>query len=104
LSKSSSGSNTKEPTASIITSTAKIATKIEDTAGIRSPENTIGRDEHPVHKTYAKPHTFMDIFLDVVEQGQYSIWMYFMKSLSPSDILFIPTSNKGLFQARCHIS
>jgi hypothetical protein len=38
LSKSSSGSNKKEPTESIIQSTANIDTIIEDTAEIRSPE------------------------------------------------------------------
>jgi hypothetical protein len=37
LSKSSPDSNKKEPTASIIPCTAKIATRIEDTTGIRSP-------------------------------------------------------------------
>jgi hypothetical protein len=36
LSKSSSGSNKKEPTASIIPSTNKIATIIEDAAGVQS--------------------------------------------------------------------
>jgi hypothetical protein len=40
LSKSSSGSNKKEPTTAIIPSTTKIATRIEDTAGIRSPDTT----------------------------------------------------------------
>jgi hypothetical protein len=37
LSKSSSGSNSKGPTASIIPSTVKIAPRIEDAAGIHSP-------------------------------------------------------------------
>jgi hypothetical protein len=94
LSKSSPDSKKKEPTASIIPCTAKIATGIEDTTGIRSPEPTEGRDDPHVHKTYTRPHTFKDIFLDVVEQGQDSMWMYFMKFLSPSDLIIIPTSNK----------
>jgi hypothetical protein len=51
LSKSSPGSNKKEPTASIILSTTKIATIIEDTTGIWSPEPTEGRDDPPVHET-----------------------------------------------------
>jgi hypothetical protein len=75
LSKSSPDSNKKAPTASIIPCKSKIATRIEDNAGIRSPEPTEGRDEPPVHKTYTRPHTFKDIFLDVVKQGQYSMWM-----------------------------
>jgi hypothetical protein len=50
LSKSSSD-NKKEPTTSIIPSTVKIATIIEDTAGIRSLDLTEGRDEPPVYKT-----------------------------------------------------
>jgi hypothetical protein len=94
LSKSSSGSNKKEPTASIIPGTAKIATIIDDTAEIWSPEPTEGRGEPPVHKNYTRPHTFKDIFPNVVEQGQDSTWMHFMKFLSPSDLLIILTSNK----------
>jgi hypothetical protein len=97
LGKSSPGSNKKQPTASIISWTANIATRKEDTTGIRSPEPMEGRDDPPVHKTYTRPHTFKDIFLDVVEQGHDSMWMYFMKFLSPSDILVILISNKGLF-------
>jgi hypothetical protein len=100
LSKSSPGSNKKEPTASIIPCTAKIVTIIEDTVGIQSPEPTEGRDDPPVHKTYTIPHTFNYIFLDVVEQGKDSLWMYFMKFLSPSDLLVILTSNKGLFSSK----
>jgi hypothetical protein len=100
LSKSSSGSNKKEPTASIILSTAKIATIIVDTAGTRSREPTERRDEPPVHKTYTGPYTFKDIFLDAVEQGQDSMWMYFMNFLSPTDLLIILTSNKGLFSSK----
>jgi hypothetical protein len=100
LSKSSPGSNKKEPTARIIPSTAKIATRIEDTTGIWPPEPTEGRDGPPVHTTYTRPHTFKDIFLDVVEQGKYSMWMYFMKFLSPSNLLVIQTSNKGLFSSK----
>jgi hypothetical protein len=105
LSESSSGSNRKEPTASIIPSTNKIATIIEDAAGIQSSQPTIGRDEPPVHKTYTRPHNFKDIFLDVVvEQGPDSMWMYFMKFLSPSDLLIILTSNKGPFFKQGDIS
>jgi hypothetical protein len=63
LSKYSPDSNKKEPTARIIPCTAKIATRIEDTTGIRSPEPTEVRDDPPVHKTYAIPHTFKDIFI-----------------------------------------
>jgi hypothetical protein len=100
LSKSSPDSNKKEPTACIIPCTSKIATRIEDTAGIRSPEPTEGSDDPPVHKTYTRPHTFKDIFLDVVEQGQYSTWMYFIKFLSPSDLLITPTRNEGLFLSK----
>jgi hypothetical protein len=100
FSKSSSDSNKKRPTASIIPSKTKIATRIEDTAGIRSPEPIEGRDEPPVHKTYTIPHTYKEIFLDVVEQGQDSMWMYFMKFLSPTDLLIILTSNKGLFPSK----
>jgi hypothetical protein len=40
------------------------------------------------------------IFLDVVEQGQDSVWMYFMIFLSQSDLLIILTSNKGLFSSK----
>jgi hypothetical protein len=100
LSKSSPDSNKKEPTASIIPYTAKIATKIEDITGIRSAEPTEGRDDPPVHKTYTRPHTFKDIFIDVVEKRQGSMWMYFMKFLSPSDLLIILTSNKGIFSSK----
>jgi hypothetical protein len=75
-------------------------TRIEDTTGNQSPEPMEGRYEPPVHKTYTKPHTFKDIFLEVVEQGQDSTWMYFMKFLSPSDLLIILTSNKGLFSSK----
>jgi hypothetical protein len=100
LSKSSPGSNKKEPTASIFLSTVKISTRIEDTAGIRSPDPTEGRDDPPVHKTYTRPHTFKEIFLDVVEKGQDSMWMYFMKFLSPIDLLIILTSKKGLFSSK----
>jgi hypothetical protein len=64
------------------------------------PEPTEGRDEPPVHKTYKRPHTFKDIFLDVVEKGQDSMWIYFMNFLSPSDLLVILTSNKGLFSSK----
>jgi hypothetical protein len=92
LVRSSPGSNKKEPTASIIPSTAKKATRIEDTAGIRSPNPTEGRYP-PVHKTY----TLKDIFLDMVEQGQDSMWMYFMKFMYPSRLLVILTSNKDIF-------
>jgi hypothetical protein len=49
-------------TASIVPSTARIATRIEDTAGIWSPEPTEARDKPPVHKTYTRPHTFKEIF------------------------------------------
>jgi hypothetical protein len=73
---------------------------IEDTPGIRPPEPMIGKDEPPVRKTYTRPHTFKDIFLDVVEQVQDSMWMYFMKFMSPSDLLIILTSNKGLFSSK----
>jgi hypothetical protein len=59
-----------------------------------------GRDEPHVHKTYTIPHTFKDIFIDVVEQGQYSLWIYFMIFLSPSDILIILTNKKGLFSRK----
>jgi hypothetical protein len=83
LSKSSSGSNKKEPTASIIPSTAKIATRIEDNEGIHSPEPTEGRDELPVHKTYKRPHTFKENLLDVAEQVQDLMWMSFMNFMSP---------------------
>jgi hypothetical protein len=100
LSKSSSGSIKKEPAASIIPSTANITTIIENTARIRSPEPTEVRDEPPVHKTYTRHHTAKDIFLDQVEQGPYSMWMYFMKYLSPSDLLIILTSNTGLFSSK----
>jgi hypothetical protein len=100
LSKSSPGSNKKEPTASIIPCTAKTATIIEDTTGIRTPEPTEVRDGPPVHKTYTRPHTFKDSFLDVIEQGQHSMWVYFMKFLSLSDLLIILTSNKGLFSSK----
>jgi hypothetical protein len=40
------------------------------------------------------------MFIDVVEQGQDSMWMYFMKFLSPSDLLVILTSNKGIFSSK----
>jgi hypothetical protein len=100
LSKSSPGRIKKEPTASIILCTAKIATRIEDTAGSRSPEPTEGRYDPPVNNTYTILHSLNDIFPDVVEQRQDSIWMYFMKFLSPSDLLVIPTSNKGLFSSK----
>jgi hypothetical protein len=100
LSESFSGRNKKGPTASIIPSTVNIATRIEDTAGIRSPEPTEGRDKPPVHKTYTRPHTFKEIFLDVVEQGQYSMWMYLMNFLSPSDLVILLTSNKGLVSSK----
>jgi hypothetical protein len=93
LNKSSSDSNKKEPTASIIPSTTNIATRIEDTKGIRSPEPTKGRDDPPAHNNYTRPHTFKDVFIDVVKQGRYSMWMHFMKFLSPRDILVILTSN-----------
>jgi hypothetical protein len=36
----------------------------------------------------------------VVKQGQDSMWMYFMKFLSPSDLLAILTSSKGLFSSK----
>jgi hypothetical protein len=36
----------------------------------------------------------------VVEQGKYSMWIYFMKFMSPSDIFIILTSNKGLFSSK----
>jgi hypothetical protein len=81
-------------------STTKIATKIEDTAGVCPPEATEGRDEPPVQKTYTRPHTSKDIFLDVLEQGQDSMWIYFMKFLSPSDLHVTLTSNKGLFSSK----
>jgi hypothetical protein len=100
LSKSSPDSNKKEPTASIIPSTAKIAIRIEDTTGSRFPQPTEGRDEPPVHKTYTILHTFNGIFLDVVEQGQDSMGVYFMKFLYPSDLLIILTRNKGLFLSK----
>jgi hypothetical protein len=104
LSISFSGRNKNKPTSSIFPITVNIATIIEDTAGIRSLDPMEGRDEPPVHKTYTRPHIFKDIFLDVVEQGQDSIWMYFMKFLSPSDLLIILTSNKGLFSKQGAIS
>jgi hypothetical protein len=98
-------SGKKLPTASIIPSTNKIATIIEDATGIQSSYPTIGRDEPPVHKTYTRPHIFKDIFLEVVvEQGHDSMWMYFMKFLSPSDLLIILTSNKGPFFKQGDIS
>jgi hypothetical protein len=100
LTKYSSGSNKKGPTASIIPINANIATHIDYTVRIKSPEPMEGRDEPPVHKTYTRPHTFKDIFLDVVEKGQNSMWMYFMKFLSASDVLTILTSNKGLFSSK----
>jgi hypothetical protein len=100
LSKSSPDSKKKEPTASMIPCTAKIATRIEDTTGNWSPEPTEGSDDPPVHTTYTRPHTFKNIFLDVVEQGKCSMWIYFVKFLSPSDLLVILTSNKGLFSSK----
>jgi hypothetical protein len=100
LSKSSSARNKKEPTAAIIPSTAKMARITEDAPGIRSPEPTEGRYGPPVHKTYTRPRTFKHIFLDVVEQAQDSTWMYFMKFISPSDLLVILTRNKGLFSSK----
>jgi hypothetical protein len=56
LSKSSSSRSKKGPTASIITSTARIATRIYDTAGIWYPEPMEGRYEPPVYKTYTIPN------------------------------------------------
>jgi hypothetical protein len=53
-----------------------------------------------VHNTYTRPHTFKDIFLDVVEQGKDSMWIYFMKFLSLNNLLVILTSNKGLFSSK----
>jgi hypothetical protein len=100
LSKSSPDSNKKEPTAIIIPSTLNIATRTEETVGIRSLKPTNGSDDPPVHKTYTRHHTFKEIFLDLVEQGQDSMWVYFMKFLSPSDLLTILTSNKGLFSSK----
>jgi hypothetical protein len=85
---------------SIFPSTAKITTRIEDTAGTRYPEPTEGRDDPHVHKIYTRPHTFKGIFLDVVEQGQNSMWMYFIKFMSPSDLLVILTRNKGLLSSK----
>jgi hypothetical protein len=73
---------------------------MQDTAGIQPPQSMEGRYEPPVHKTYMRPHTFKDIFLYVVEQGQDSIWMYFMKFLPPSDLLVILTSNKELSSSK----
>jgi hypothetical protein len=58
LSKSSPGRNKKEPTTSIFSSTTKIATIIEDTAGIRSPEPTEGRDDPSMHKTHNNSITY----------------------------------------------
>jgi hypothetical protein len=58
------------------------------------------RDEPPVPKTYTIPHTFKEIFLDVAEQGHYFMWVYFMKLLSPSDLVIILTSNKGIFSSK----
>jgi hypothetical protein len=63
LSESFSGRNKKGPTASIIPSTPKIATIIEDTVGIRSPEPVEGRDEPPVHNNYTRHHALKDKFL-----------------------------------------
>jgi hypothetical protein len=100
LSRSYPGSNKKEPAARIIPSTSKIATRVDDTTGIRYPDPMEGRYEPPVKKTYTRQHSFNDIFIDVVEQGQDSMWMYFMKFLSQSDLLVILTSNKGLFSSK----
>jgi hypothetical protein len=64
LSKSSSDSKKKGPTASIIPSMAKIGTIIEDIAVTQSQDPMEGRDEPPVRKTYTRPHTFKDILLN----------------------------------------
>jgi hypothetical protein len=53
-----------------------------------------------VHKIYTRLHTFKEIFIYVVKQGQDSMWAYFMKFLSPSDLLVILTRNKGLFSSK----
>jgi hypothetical protein len=45
---------------------AKIYTIIEETANTPSPETTEGSDEPHVQKTYTRPHTLKDIFLDVI--------------------------------------
>jgi hypothetical protein len=106
LIKSSPDSNKKESTASIIPCTANTATIIEDTTGTRSPESIRapepmeGRDNPRVHNNYTRPNIFKDIFQDVLEQGQYSMWMYFMKFVSPSDLLIILTSNRLLFSSK----
>jgi hypothetical protein len=100
LRKSSPDSKKKEPTASIIPCTSKKATIIEDTTGTRYPEPTELRDDPPVHKNYTITHNFKHIFIDVVEQGQYSMCMYFMKFLYPSDLLIILTSNIGIFSSK----